>query len=80
MLLNFFLEVDAVTEKLMKTNAPLRTWIVYHLNKGDIPGLELVKDSGFPPNTFKFPWVRMGGPGWEEKWSVIFVSCFITIE
>ena len=60
----------------MMMNTPLRTWINHHLNKGDIPGLEEVKEPGFPSNTFKFPWVKIGDPGWEEKWSVIFVSCY----
>ena len=63
----------------MMANAPLRTWIIRHLQIGDIPGLEEVKEPGFPPCTFKFPWVRMGDLNWKEKWSVIFVSCFITV-
>ena len=52
---------------------------MYHLNKGDIPGLELVKEPGYPPWTFIFPWVRMGVLGWEEKFGVIFVSCFVAV-
>ena len=64
----------------MMANAPLRTWIIHHLKKGDIPGLEQVKGPNFPACTFKFPWVRMGDPNWQGNWSVIFVSCFVLFD
>jgi len=63
---------SGLTEEIMMINAPLRTWIIHHLKKGDITGLELVNEPHFPPWSFRFPWVRMGDPDWMLKWSVIF--------